>query len=1050
MNSVPTAQVILGIDIGDGTGENAFLEFETGRKSPQGGNVAEWYKANKQHIVLSTLDNSEIIKFTHSFNLQETQDQALFVLEILDPNNTFEINFFNRFFKGLENYSQVIDNTLWDAKHRYVDKKAWQLQANPKEAAESLGKEEWDSFSNLEGGLGGIAREPYTKPLFITFGLGTDMNLWSPVQKAQLVTLEYNLTAEGVKKYIIKCVANTGLVALGELQSVEQYVKGTARTEYRASYPFIYSEKDTVWRVNSPPQVVIKLLTKLLQQVLKEPPFLIFQDFEKVLQARWSKAVISYFRQKTDVLRPKKLLEDTHFANDHFDTDQLAIKLARMVAPVEGAPLRALEEGGTLLGLESKAAVGRKEDLESLGFIVDSAAPALNVDQLDAMFNEYLAKRTSQGLPLPPTPTAPGSQGGGQEQVQKNRVWYEARLEGGSKIIKIVDPTGKLPALAFKPEEVISGMNSARTIDPDWRQISEGQLPDYIAAFLKAYPSGGARLGQRAPGTYAELKERAADHFNKSYVNLNYVSIDETKVYAIYKAAGAIFFDSLGLMLVERTRWAQTMMKDKLLYGPAIRRNTFNRDTGGRRTGGFKVKNPNKGVPLDVEIKKNSSKEVSNALGELLDAMSLQPEDEPLILGFSELSLLQKFRNSPALIAAGFDVTPEELAQMKTVIIATSIRIVSSIINGTELDELKDNKLYTQLLKLFKGFKKEEPSLTVTDTRGYSTLFTNPDLETTRLPGQTDGVPNYLTIFGNLKRLGRQEPFRTNEEFKQALAEERIPVFNYGFKNSNVVSFNFNLRPWYAYFLDVIPATIMTGLISAALTKEPVLKTVLSFYNNIKGDPNVAIQKAIAKFWKENVADPLTSIKLRNQKLKVWGPTAVASVPGYLERLKKDTVKLAKTGASINAVRSLGDLAMGDVQDLPSFRKVVTDYLRLALSTPSLTQRLIVNPEMQSTSLQKLLTMRQKLATRVFTGTLTTVPIFSIISPARTISSTALLYFVEPEFMMSPVEKNSTLRSTWLSGEYYIVGYEVEFSGSEITTKFDVVKNPDKAQGLTV
>ena len=264
MNSVPTAQVILGIDSGDGTGENAFLEFENGRKSPTAGKVAEWYKANKQHIVLSTLDNSEIIKFTHSFNLQETQDQALFVLEILDPNNTFEKNFFNRFFKGLENYSQFIDNTLEDAKHRYVDKKAWQLSLSPTEAGESLGKEGEDSFGtkNLGAGLGNIAREPYTKPLFITFGLGTDMNLWSPVQKAQLVTLEYELTTEGVKKYIIKCVANTGLLALGELQSVEQYVKGTARVEYRASVPFIFPEnysddpEEILWSVHSPVKIV--------------------------------------------------------------------------------------------------------------------------------------------------------------------------------------------------------------------------------------------------------------------------------------------------------------------------------------------------------------------------------------------------------------------------------------------------------------------------------------------------------------------------------------------------------------------------------------------------------------------------------------------------------------------------------------------------------------------------------------------------------------------------------------------------------------------------
>lgn len=1043
MNSVPTAQVILGIDIGDGTGENAFLEFENGRRSTQRSNVAEWYKSHKQHIVLSTLDNSELIKFTHSFNLHETQDQALFVFEILDPNNTFEINFFNRFFKGAENYSEVIDNILWDAKYRYVDKKFSDLSVSLTEAGESLGREDLDSFSkNLGAGLGNVAREPYTKPLFITFGIGPDMNLWSPVQKAQLVTLEYNLTAEGVKKYIIKCVANTGLLALGELQSVEQYVKGTERTEYRASYPFIYSKKQEEWRVNSPIQVVIKLLTKLLKQVLKEPPFLLFQDLEKVLMGRWSKAVINYFRQTTEVLYHEKLIKDTHFANDHFDTDQLAIKVARMVAPVEGAKLRTLEQGGTLLGLGAEAAVGRKEDLEALGFIVDSAGPDLNTDELDSMFNEYLEMRASHGLPLPPTLTT--------ETIEKNRVWFGTwpgsySAMGGGVVKFIIPAQGDLPKLAFKTKSHRSQLEA-------WTQLSGGRLPGYISGFLTAHPTGdasprsvwdtsrrgGAHIAQprNPPGTYAELKERAAAHFNKNYVNLNYVSIDKTKLYAIYKAAGKEFFEDLGFTLVERTRWADTMMKETHLYGPAVTKDTFER-------------NSNVGVPLDVEIKKDNSKEVSNALGEFLSNMDLKPQDEPLILGFSELSLLNKFRNTPALIDAGFDATGDELQQMKTIIIATSVRIVSSIINGTELDELKDNKLYTELLKLFKGFKKAEPSLAIKDAPAFSPLFANPDLETTQLPGQTNGVPNYLSVFGNLGKLGRQEPFRTNEEFNQALAEERIPVFNYGFKNSNVISFNFNLRPWYAYFLDVIPTTIMTGLISAALTKEPVLKTVLSFYNNIKGDPNVAIQKAIAKFWKENVADPLTTIKLGSGLIKALTRTGVVPGTKFLQKHKKGIAQIAKTAASINAVRSLGNLAMGDVKDLPSFKKVVTAYLRLALSSPSLTQRLIVNPEMQSTSLQKLLTMRQKLATRVFTGTLTTVPIFSIISPARTISSKALLYFVEPEFMMSPVEKNSTLRSTWLSGEYYIVGYKVEFSGSEITTEFDVVKNPDKAQGLT-
>ena len=103
---------------------------------------------------------------------------------------------------------------------------------------------------------------------------------------------------------------------------------------------------------------------------------------------------------------------------------------------------------------------------------------------------------------------------------------------------------------------------------------------------------------------------------------------------------------------------------------------------------------------------------------------------------------------------------------------------------------------------------------------------------------------------------------------------------------------------------------------------------------------------------------------------------------------------------------------------------------------------------MQSEALEKILLMRQKLGSRTFSGTLSTLPIFSIMSPAKTISSRALLYFVEPEFTLSPVENNSKYRSTWLSGEYYIVGYEVEITKDDIISRFNVIKNPEKAQGI--
>ena len=116
MNSVPTAHVILGIDTGNGEGEAAFQEFDRTRTNKSSAasdkSVSKWHKTYKHNIVLSTLDNSEIIKFNHSFNLEETQDQSLFIFEIVDPNGTFERNFLSTLYGGIENYAEMVDNVL--------------------------------------------------------------------------------------------------------------------------------------------------------------------------------------------------------------------------------------------------------------------------------------------------------------------------------------------------------------------------------------------------------------------------------------------------------------------------------------------------------------------------------------------------------------------------------------------------------------------------------------------------------------------------------------------------------------------------------------------------------------------------------------------------------------------------------------------------------------------------------------------------------------------------------------------------------------------------
>ena len=43
--------------------------------------------------------------------------------------------------------------------------------------------------------------------------------------------------------------------------------------------------------------------------------------------------------------------------------------------------------------------------------------------------------------------------------------------------------------------------------------------------------------------------------------------------------------------------------------------------------------------------------------------------------------------------------------------------------------------------------------------------------------------------------------------------------------------------------------------------------------------------------------------------------------------------------------------------------------------------------------------------------------------------------------MASNEYKEGGERNTWLSGEYYIVGFEVRIAGNSVTTSFNLLKN---------
>ena len=118
------------------------------------------------------------------------------------------------------------------------------------------------------------------------------------------------------------------------------------------------------------------------------------------------------------------------------------------------------------------------------------------------------------------------------------------------------------------------------------------------------------------------------------------------------------------------------------------------------------------------------------------------------------------------------------------------------------------------------------------------------------------------------------------------------------------------------------------------------------------------------------------------------------------------------------------------------------NFMITILSRPSTSRSILFDPGTDHSEIvNDILNIRSKLSNRTFVGRVTTVPFFSLMSMAKTLGKPALLYFLEPEAMASNEYKEGGGRNTWLSGEYYIVGFEVRIAGNSVTTSFNLLKN---------
>jgi len=1031
-NPIDTPQVILGLDKG-----GTFQDFEERRRKGDS-HLSDWYAdaTKKGSIWLSTIENNDIISFSHKFNSDSPEDQALFVFEILDPTNTFESRFFNTFYEGAESYSEVMENYALDI----VEAAAAEPGGFYKEPM-AIAKAKGEARSSL-------GKLPFSTPMYVTFGMGNNLAGWSPAQKATLATLEYGLTDEGLKKIILRFVPNPGALRLNNSTSVERYLKSTSNTKISHSELVMFDTAPTKSElikaaygvrkniggsvtVKNPVNIVFDIFKNVIKSTTKSSVIFLLDELKKPLQTRWNNIVIASARQHiaaredikaVGVYNPAlaselqkqaldKLLIDN---NDGVVTaDELEEGIAVGEGPDFGDELDKVKDKLSKWkgAREEFGAYGAGAGYHMFGVSFDEYFEKLTrINKQDLTSKSLIAKwlfgkHTIENIErienlIKYTPLHPNwqlnrltddeelraefeffyktTQNVGAYSTAKTRRKGNALLEAGSY------NRGK--GKEYNPITVYSIMRPTYDIEKVWEQFKKARN---MPGWRDPNNPFRYRKGADSPETVEEAESRLREDKGAWPES---ITLETKNVYVIFQTAFKNFFATLGLTTGE----VSPQVPNTIAAVPGA-------DSPGEADDPKKLIEGLMSKTLYVNITTDTAEELKQTLVKMIDGLDVGPTTHLTMHSFSELSLVKNLGISVwdgTIIPTGYP--SDGSLKTKEVLFVTTFKVLGSLINGTELDTETQKlmgPLYTSVKRGFSMFNEGEPSIHASEDVPFSQLFQHPKLEELQL--DTDNV---VTLMSDDEEL----QFDDSDKLNEYLLKNNIPVFNYGFKNSNILNFNFDLKLWYAHLLNILPQIAVNGAKLPSAEDADITLSLLKFWRS-KNAPK-DFTDALGAFYDKYINDPGRE---GGDIAEVWEASFWNDPNKFSPHAPDDRERY------INAM---------------------TKRFKAILKSPNNSDYLLINSENQDTAVESLMAIRRQMESRLFTAKITTLPFFSFISLGKVLGKTAFLYFMEPEVVASVGSKDKRTRSTWLSGSYLIVGYDVTMSNSRLTTSFNLMK----------
>ena len=256
---------------------------------------------------------------------------------------------------------------------------------------------------------------------------------------------------------------------------------------------------------------------------------------------------------------------------------------------------------------------------------------------------------------------------------------------------------------------------------------------------------------------------------------------------------------------------------------------------------------------------------------------------------------------------------------------------------------------------------------------------------------------------------------------------------------------------WWAQFLRLVPESLKNGILSAALGNpgdEYSNQTLLTAMDYAKTDKSgFELDQFLEDLW---YSAQQAMVEQSGEEFE--DPRHVEDIEAFELRRREQGLGIGFGEEDINTafeLRDLSDFAQGtpsknssDLPPLDIFKARIKQLIMLTLNAQAFVPKFQADSASDKRAWKDVMGIQNRLQSQGgFRGTITTLPLFQIMTPTM-IGRAALLYFVEPQIFSNDKLNNTIPYKTWLSGEYWILGYEGIISGGEVTSKFNILKKP--------